>query len=169
LQKVVAALLLLLRDVEIAADGRRAGAVSKRGAARRLIVYCDGASRGNPGPAGAAAVILDGRGAVVDKVAAHVGSTTNNVAEYHGALLGVERAAALGATRLSIRSDSELLVKQIRGEYRVKNPKLKPLHERLMRLLERFDEVDAAHVPREENTRADALADRAIDERPAKP
>jgi ribonuclease HI len=131
---------------------------------RVLRVYSDGAARGNPGPAGAGAVVVDGAGQVLARRGRFLGSTTNNVAEYKGLLLGLEAAHELGARSVEVRADSQLLIRQLKGEYAVKHPGLKPLHAEALRLLGNFDKVDLAHVPREENKLADEMSNRAIDE-----
>lgn len=125
-------------------------------------LYCDGASRGNPGPASIGAVLFDGDD-VVEELSAAIGETTNNVAEYRALIAGLERAIELGVDELEIRLDSLLLVRQIEGDYRVKAEGLKPLHARVMGLIGRLGEVRVAHVPREENVIADALANAALD------
>jgi ribonuclease HI len=129
-----------------------------------LILHADGASRGNPGLAGAGAVLLDQTGRQVGSFKRFLGIATNNEAEYQALLLGLEGALKLGADRLSIRLDSQLLVRQLNGQYRVKSPGLKPLYEKALRLLRDFAEVDIIHVKRNLNTEADALANQAIDE-----
>ena len=131
----------------------------------RLIVYTDGAARGNPGPAGAGAHLEDGSGKHVASAEQYLGEATNNVAEYAALLLGLERAHALGARDVEVRADSELMVKQMRGEYRVRNAGLKPLFERARALASRFDAVKYVHVRRELNQAADRLANQAIDRR----
>jgi ribonuclease HI len=127
------------------------------------ITYSDGASRGNPGPASIGAVVIDPRGKVRHEVSERLGATTNNVAEYRGLIAALEAALALGARRVEARLDSELLVRQAIGRYRVKNPGLVPLHNRVLDLRGRFDEVVFRHVPRAQNKRADALANQALD------
>ncbi|MGD9125218.1 MAG: ribonuclease HI family protein [Desulfarculaceae bacterium] len=129
-----------------------------------LILHADGASRGNPGLAGAGAVLLDQTGRQVGSFKRFLGVATNNEAEYQALLLGLEGARKLGADRLKIRLDSQLLVRQLNGQYRVKSPGLKPLYEKALRLLRDFAEVDIIHVKRNLNTEADALANQAIDE-----
>jgi len=131
----------------------------------RLIVYTDGAARGNPGPAGAGAHLEDSAGKTVDSVERYLGEATNNVAEYTALLLGLERARELGARQVEIRADSELMVKQMRVEYRVRNAGLKPLFERARTLAAHFDVVTYVHVRREFNQAADRLANLAIDGR----
>ena len=127
------------------------------------IVYTDGASRGNPGPASYGAVVIDPAGNVVAEVSEAIGMTTNNVAEYRGLIAGLEAALALSAKRVEVRMDSELIVRQAIGRYRVKNAALIPLHNRTLALRSQFDRVVFAHVPRELNKHADMLANRALD------
>ena len=129
----------------------------------RVRLYTDGAARGNPGPAGAGAVILNPAGHVMAKIGKFLGESTNNVAEYTGLILGLKRARAMGIKELDVFSDSELLVKQLAGDYAVKADHLKPLHDEAKQLLAAFSEVDVAHIPREENEAADEMSNRAID------
>lgn len=131
----------------------------------RLTIHTDGAARGNPGPAGAGAFIQDAAGEVVSEDCRYLGEATNNVAEYEALLLGLERAKELGARRLEMRADSELVVRQVRGEYRVRNPALQRLHARVVQLASEFESVEYRHVRREQNRDADRLANRAIDAR----
>lgn len=128
------------------------------------VLYCDGASRGNPGPSSIGVVLLDPDGGVVRELSGVIGETTNNVAEYRALEAGIEMAADLGVARLEVRLDSELLVKQVNGQYRVKSAHLKPLHRSVLRQMERIPEVSLSHVPRARNTRADALANEALDD-----
>jgi ribonuclease HI len=130
------------------------------------IVYTDGASRGNPGPASFGAVVIDPTGTVRHEISERLGMATNNVAEYRGLIAGLEAALALGARRVEVRMDSELLVRQAIGRYRVRNPGLIPLHNRVLALRRQFDEVVFRHIPRGENRRADALANQALDRAP---
>jgi len=130
-------------------------------AARRMVVRADGASKGNPGPSACGAVIeMDGE--VIWDGGRRLGRTTNNVAEYEGLILGLETAASLGADVVEVKLDSELLVRQIGGSYRVKSPKLKPLYAKVTRLLSGFGEWSVSHVPREENAAADRAANEAL-------
>jgi ribonuclease HI len=129
----------------------------------KLIVHVDGGSRGNPGPAAAAAVVSAPDGDVLDEAAVTLGETTNNVAEYRGLLLGLERARALGATEVEVINDSELVAKQVNGEYKVKSPDMAPLHEQAVSELERFEAWSIRSVPRAQNAAADALVNRALD------
>jgi ribonuclease HI len=127
-------------------------------------LFADGGSRGNPGPAASAAVLLDPAGELVEEIGAYLGVATNNVAEWTALVLGLEAALARGIRRLTVRLDSELVVKQLRGEYRVKHAGLQPLHRRAMKLLRAFEDVDVAHVPRKQNARADRLVNRVLDQ-----
>ena len=128
------------------------------------ILMVDGAARGNPGEAGCGAVILDESGAVIKEVSRYLGRTTNNVAEYEALLLGLEALIDLGKKVVRIQSDSQLLVRQLNGEYRVKDKKLRRLFDSAVILLRRFDKVRIVHVPRELNKHADRLANRGIDD-----
>lgn len=128
------------------------------------VLWTDGAARGNPGPAGAGAILKAPSGEVLATESLYLGHTTNNIAEYRALLLGLERALSCGIRRLEVRADSELLIKQLRGEYRVRNEGLKPLYESAKRLLARFQASKLAHVRREHNSEADRLANRGIDE-----
>ena len=131
-----------------------------------ILVYCDGGSRGNPGPAAIGAVVLDPSTdppTRVAEVSETIGITTNNVAEYQALIAGLEAAAPLRAHRVRVRADSLLMIKQVAGEFRVRQPHLKPLHARVKELLRAYDEVDLQHVRRELNTDADALVNAALD------
>jgi ribonuclease HI len=139
--------------------GHAAGQVSQA-----LRVFSDGAARGNPGPAGAGAVITDAKGTVVARLGHYLGRQTNNVAEYQGLLLGLRHALELGAREVEVRADSQLMIRQLKGEYAVRNTALKPLHAEALRLLRGFSRYDLQHVPREENALADEMSNRAIDE-----
>lgn len=128
------------------------------------LLMIDGAARGNPGKAGCGAVIFDGVGELPRELYRYLGRTTNNVAEYEGLLMGLEEVLRIGGTRLRIESDSELLVRQLNGVYRVRDEKLAALHRRAHALLRRLDSYRIIHVRREKNRHADRLANRAIDE-----
>lgn len=128
----------------------------------KWILYSDGASRGNPGQAGAGAFIVNGDG-VEHPISVYIGKRTNNQAEYEGVIHGLKRLGELGAKDIEIRSDSELMVRQLNGQYRVKNPELLELYLHVRQLMMQFDRVVIEHVPREENKRADQLANEAID------
>lgn len=132
---------------------------------RALVLQFDGGSRGNPGPAGIGVTITDEKQNPVYELAEFLGTCTNNVAEYTALLRGLTAAVALGATKLTVRSDSELLVRQINGIYKVKSPDLKPLYQQAVTLIAKIGEVKVSHTYREGNTRADELANMAMDER----
>lgn len=130
---------------------------------RSVTIHCDGGARPNPGPAGAGVVVLDdASGDVVAEISESLGVSTNNEAEYRALILGLERALALGARHVTVRADSELVVKQVLGAYAVKKPHLEPLHARVTALLARFEGHTITHVRREHNRRADELATAAI-------
>lgn len=135
------------------------------GAIDRVVVFSDGAARGNPGPAGAGAVVLDLHGRVLARLGKYLGRQTNNVAEYEGLLLGLRGALELGAREVEVRADSQLMIRQLDGSYRVKNAGLLPLFKQAQQLLQRFAKVKLRHVPREENLLADEMSNRAIDEK----
>ena len=128
------------------------------------VIYSDGASRGNPGPASLGAVVIDPAGEIRHEASEIVGITTNNVAEYRGVIAGLEAALELGARRVEVRMDSELIVRQVAGRYRVKSPALQPYFKQVLGLRARFDAAIFFHVPREQNKHADALANRALDQ-----
>jgi ribonuclease HI len=126
-------------------------------------LWTDGASRGNPGPAGVGILLKAPNGEVLCAEGQFLGHSTNNVAEYKALLLGLERALERGVKRLEVRADSELLIKQLKGLYRVRNAGLLPLFEAARQLIARFEEVRLKHVRREHNTEADRLANEGID------
>ena len=128
----------------------------------RLTVFADGASRGNPGPAAIGASVRADDGVEVATVSERIGRATNNVAEYRAAIAGVRAARSLGATVIDLRMDSELVVRQLAGLYRVKNVALQPLYTSLLGELDAVS-WSVGHVPRAQNTRADALANAALD------
>ena len=133
-------------------------------ASNALILHVDGGSRGNPGPAGCGAVLLDPSGQVVDEKSRFIGRATSNEAEYHALIMGLKAASARGANEITIRADSQLMVRQINGDYKVKSPNLQPLFSEVKNLLSKFSAWRAEHVRREQNARADALANRAMDD-----
>lgn len=157
-------------EAEPSAEAPAAAAASAeetpaRGATPRLRVYSDGAARGNPGPSGAGAVLIEPGGTVVAKVGKYLGTQTNNYAEYMGLLLGLKHAKSLGAKEVEVFADSELLIRQLGGRYQVKSPTLRPLYEEAVKLLNDFSRVKLVHVPREMNAAADEMSNRAIDEK----
>jgi probable phosphoglycerate mutase len=122
----------------------------------------DGGARGNPGPAGFGLWVASPEGETLGRYFGYLGVQTNNVAEYRGLLAALEHAVHQGWRRLWVGSDSELMVRQVRGEYRVKNEGLRPLYERCRAIIDRLDEFTIAHLPREENSEADRLANTAM-------
>lgn len=134
-------------------------------ASRHLVLQFDGGSRGNPGPAGIGVTINDLNGKRVYELGEFLGNCTNNVAEYTALVRGLTAAHKLGATKLTVRADSELVVRQINGQYKVKSPDLKPLYAQAIALMDKIGDVSVHHVYREGNSRADALANAAMDAR----
>lgn len=128
------------------------------------VLWTDGAARGNPGPAGIGAILKRTNGDVLYSGSEYLGHTTNNVAEYKAVLLGLAAALAQGVQHVEVRADSELLIKQLKGIYRVKAPGLKPLFDEARRLIARFKSVKLTHIRRELNAEADRLANRGIDQ-----
>ncbi len=129
----------------------------------KLTVNVDGGARGNPGPAAIGVVIRDPDGLIIDEHGERIGKATNNVAEYRALIRGIERATELGATELDLVGDSELVVRQIEGRYKVKKPDLKPLHAEAKQALSAFDDWSIRHVRREMNSDADRLVNEALD------
>ena len=128
-----------------------------------LRVNVDGGARGNPGPAAIAAVVRDGDDRVLERHSMRIGTATNNVAEYRALLLGIERGAELGASHLELIGDSELIVRQVRGEYKVKDETLRALHRQVRAALEGFEDWSIRHVRRDENAEADLLVNEELD------
>ena len=127
-------------------------------------LHVDGGARGNPGPAGIGAVLAGPDGETVDTIASYIGEATNNVAEYQAMISGLELAIDRGITRLAIFSDSELIVRQPEGAYRVKNEGLRPSYQQAKSLLASLDEYELNSIPREANAHADELVNQALDE-----
>jgi len=146
-----------------------AGPETKPAARSAYRINIDGASRGNPGPAAYGVVIRDARGEDVAKLKKYIGRFTNNVAEYYGLIAAMDYAHAHGFHAIRVESDSELLVKQMRGQYKVKSADLQPLYERAHKMSAGFDAFGIEHVYREQNREADALANEALDESEGKP
>ena len=133
---------------------------------RRILIYTDGAARGNPGPAGLGAILRDAQtGEVLAELARFLGIRTNNYAEWTAVEDAVRQALELGASQVDLRMDSELVARQISGRYRVKHADLKPIHARVMAMLGQLESYTVGHVPRELNRDADRLSNVAIDER----
>jgi len=133
----------------------------------KIEVFVDGAARGNPGPAGIGIVIKKGDKILLE-VGSYIGETTNNVAEYMALIRGLEEAIIMGDENVKVTSDSELLVRQMTGEYRVKNEGLKPLHLHAKELVRKIKKFEIAHAPREKNKHADKLANMGIDSQATK-
>ena len=133
---------------------------------KKAIVFTDGASRGNPGPAAIGAVIKDEHSRPITSISRPIGQTTNNQAEYQAIIAALERAISLGASQVDVRSDSELLVKQITGRYRVKAASIKPLYQQVKQLLSQLEGFTVTHIPREQNKEADNLANKALKGQP---
>jgi ribonuclease HI len=129
----------------------------------RLVINVDGGARGNPGPAAIAAVLSTPEGEVLEQHGERIGGATNNVAEYRALLLGLERARSRGAKEVELIGDSELVVRQVRGEYKVKDEALRGLHAKVVKALAEFDRWSIHHVSREDNAAADRLVNVALD------
>jgi len=129
-----------------------------------LKIQIDGAARGNPGPAGVGVVLLDAAGRLVKEIALYLGEATNNVAETCALIVALQEAGRIGSRKVAVFTDSELLARQITGEYRVKDAQLQWLHALLKHLVPGFERFEIRHVPREQNRKADRLANRAITE-----
>ena len=143
--------------------GLRPDAIYRRGSLNSLEIYIDGAAKGNPGPAGIGIVIYRD-GAVIKQVSRFIGETTNNVAEYTALIYALQEALILKASEIKVKTDSELLYKQIKGEYKVRHVNLKPLFEQLRHLFMGFKHIDVSHISRENNREADRLATAAVKE-----
>ena len=135
----------------------------------QVTLFADGGSRGNPGPAASGAVLVDKDGTVLREIGRYLGRATNNVAEWSAVLFGLQAARELGISSIAIRLDSELVVKQLTGEYRVKHPDLQPLYRQVTALLRQFSHVDLKHVPRKQNKLADAVVNRVLDQEASAP
>jgi ribonuclease HI len=129
----------------------------------KVVVHVDGGARGNPGPAAIGVVVSDADGRLLEEVAEAIGETTNNVAEYRALLRGLERARAHGAAEVEVVGDSELVAKQVNGQYKVKHAGLKPLHAEALHALSAFARWRVRTVPRAQNAAADALVNAALD------
>ncbi len=136
----------------------------KSRAPKHATLFADGGSRGNPGPAASGAVLVADDGTTLREISEYIGIGTNNVAEWNALLIGLRDALDLGIEELDVRLDSELVVRQLAGAYRVKHPNLIPLYGKVRGLMARFARIDVRHVRRAENAVADALVNRALDE-----
>lgn len=128
----------------------------------RVVIFTDGVSRGNPGPAAIGAAIKDEQGRLITSISQPIGQATNNQAEYRAIIAALEHAIRLGAKQIEMRSDSELVVRQINGRYRVKNASLKPLYQQVKHLQNQLEGFTITHIPREQNVEADSLANIAL-------
>lgn len=131
---------------------------------QKLIINTDGGARGNPGPAGIGAVIKDEYGKIVGQHKEYIGKATNNVAEYKALILALAKAQKFGVDNLLVNMDSELIIRQMQGRYKIKDSGLKILAQEAIKLIGKFRKVDFCHVPREKNQEADKLVNEAIDE-----
>jgi ribonuclease HI len=129
----------------------------------KVVIYTDGAARGNPGPAAIGVIIKDEAGKTIAEISRRLDATTNNRAEYQAIIAALEKAVSLGARQVMIKSDSELLVKQINGQFKIKNTALRPLYQRVVQLTGSLERFSIFYIPREQNAAADALANRALD------
>ena len=129
---------------------------------KKVVIFADGASRGNPGPAAIGVTIKDERGELIAFISRRIGKVTNNQAEYRAIIAALEHAITLGANQVEIHSDSELVVRQINGEYRVKKVTLKPLYQQVKQLQGSLESFTITHIPRQQNTEADNLANNAL-------
>jgi len=130
---------------------------------KRAIIWADGAARGNPGPAAIGATIKDEQGRLIAHISQRIGTTTNNQAEYRAVITALEKAIKLGLRQVELRADSELVVKQINGKYRVKKAALKPLYQKVKQLQGLLEGFTITHIPRQQNMEADNLANAALD------
>lgn len=147
-------------------DQERVGTAASAapGEHERVVIHVDGGARGNPGPAGVGAVVSDPAGEVLREEGRFIGEATNNVAEYRALLLGLELARELGAREVEVVNDSQLISRQIGGEYKVKQAHLRPLHREAMKALRTFDRWSVHSVPRTQNEHADRLYNQALDQ-----
>lgn len=129
----------------------------------KVIIHTDGAARGNPGPAAIGATLKDERGDLVATISRSLGVTTNNQAEYHAVIAALEKAVSLGAKNVELKADSELVVKQINGRYKVKNTTLRPLYQEVVKLIGLLKSFKISYIPRAQNAEADKLANKALD------
>ena len=129
----------------------------------KITIYTDGASRGNPGPAAAGAVIRDDHDRNIAEICHRLGFATNNQAEYIAVIMALEKAIKLGAREVTLKADSELVVRQLNGKYRVRKPGLVPLYQQVKKLAASLESFTAINIPRTQNTEADRLANRALD------
>ena len=137
--------------------------LKERLSVNRVIIGADGASRGNPGPAAIGATLKDEKGNLIASISRRIGTTTNNQAEYQAIIASLEKAVSLGAKHVELYTDSELVAKQINGKYKVKKAVLRPLYQKVVRLIGSLESFKIAYIPRQQNTEADNLANKALD------
>jgi ribonuclease HI len=130
-----------------------------------VIIFTDGAARGNPGPAAIGVIIQDQAGKSLARISCRLADTTNNQAEYQAVIIALEKAISLGARKVLLKSDSELVVNQINGKYKIKNTAIRSLYQKVVRLIGALESFTMSYLPREQNTQADALANKALDKR----
>ena len=138
-------------------------ALKDRLSVNKVIICADGAARGNPGPAAIGATIKDDKGNLITRISRRIGITTNNQAEYQAIIAALEKAISLGARYVELKSDSELVVKQINGRYKVKKAALRSLYQKVVQLTGSLEGFTIAYIPREQNAEADALANKALE------
>lgn len=132
---------------------------------KKAVIYIDGAARGNPGEAGIGIVIKDSQDQPIGQLYKYIGQATNNIAEYTALIYALQQALILGLKDITVNSDSELLIKQLNGEYRVKNAALRPYYEQFLHLRSGFEKIEARQIARDKNKEADKLANLAVDSR----
>ncbi len=130
---------------------------------KELHIFVDGASRGNPGPASVGVLILDPSGETVKTISEYIGTATNNIAEYFALIYALQEAIALGAKKVAVKTDSQLMARQFSGEYETREPHVKLLYKIVKRLATYFERCTVTHIPREENREADRLAGKAVE------
>jgi len=131
----------------------------------KLIIYTDGAARGNPGPAAIGVALKDEKGHTAATISRRLAPTTNNQAEYQAIIAGLEKSVSLGAKQVSVKADSKLAVNQINGNFKIKNTALRPLYQQVVQLIGKLESFSITYIPREQNRQADALANKALDGR----
>jgi len=154
-----------LRALRSEVPGKKKKRPAKVGSLEDAVAYSDGGSRGNPGEAACAVILFDGSGSELLRRAKRIGKATNNQAEYEGVIYALELASQLGAKKLEVKSDSELVVRQLEGTYKVKNEGLKPYYARANSLVDDFRSVAVTHIPRKENKLADKLVNACLDDK----
>ncbi len=130
---------------------------------KKAIIHADGAARGNPGPAAIGATIKEEQGKLITSISQRIGNTTNNQAEYRAIIAALEKAVSLGITHVEVISDSVVVVRQIKGSYRVKNTALRPLYQKIVQIIGSLESFTITHIPRRQNIEADKLANKALD------